>query len=376
MTISSPIATQRFYQPELDALRFVAFLGVCIHHKSSPVQLLPMLPHSFLIERFVWSFHVAGAFGVHLFFLLSSYLITRLLRREVEATGKLNLRAFYIRRSLRIWPLYFFFLGLCLILQKIGYATDIPHGFYLSSSFFVANWYLLHHGYIWMPAVPLWTISVEEQFYLTWPWLMGRGSEKIIRIVSITCIAISQLTLFYPGLHGVRDDSQISFNTLTQIQFFGLGALLALWVEKHPAAMKRRTRIGAFLLGCVLYFVAAMFDPRSHSFHASLFNLNFVFACSAVASLLLFRAFLGADARYFPKWLIFLGKISFGLYIFDFLSGYLARTICRGRVHIFYELPLTLLLDIAMAMTTWFLLERPFLRIKSRFEVVQSRVAG
>src|SRR5690349_18798650 len=101
---------ERFYSPELDTLRFFAFLGVFIFHSA------PRTPGFYAAAGCpAWLSHVlisifgAGAYGVDLFFALSAYLITSLLLREREATGKLDVRGFYLRRILRIWPLYLSF---------------------------------------------------------------------------------------------------------------------------------------------------------------------------------------------------------------------------------------------------------------------------
>src|SRR3954463_14084740 len=94
-----------FYRPELDALRFFAFFAVFVHHT------LPHDPTKYAAQHLPGFLAVvagAGAFGVDLFFLLSAYLITSLLLRERRQTGKIAVRAFYLRRILRIWPLYFF----------------------------------------------------------------------------------------------------------------------------------------------------------------------------------------------------------------------------------------------------------------------------
>ena len=103
---------ERFYRPELDVLRFFAFLGVFIFHAAPRTMDFydrAGYPHwlsSLLIPTFG-----AGAYGVDLFFALSAYLITSLLLRERAATGALDLRGFYLRRILRIWPLYLAFVA-------------------------------------------------------------------------------------------------------------------------------------------------------------------------------------------------------------------------------------------------------------------------
>ena len=105
----------RFYQPKLDAVRFFAFLAVFLFHFSHPVDFY--VEHG--VPRFVAQaandLMGAGVLGVDLFFVLSAYLITELLLREKRKTGTLDVPSFYLRRTLRIWPLYFFYIGLAII---------------------------------------------------------------------------------------------------------------------------------------------------------------------------------------------------------------------------------------------------------------------
>src|SRR6185437_12176413 len=138
--------TQPYYRPELDALRFFAFLAVLIHHGPETPRI--------------------GGFGLSMFFMLSAYLITELLTREREQTGTISWRLFFIRRSLRIWPLYF---------AVVFLLAD--HRAWLVLVLFIANWSQADPGRL---AAPLWSLSIEEQFYLFWPPVMKFRAEKIV----------------------------------------------------------------------------------------------------------------------------------------------------------------------------------------------------
>ena len=94
-------SSSRYYRPELDVLRFFAFMFVFITHRN---DLAPIDPAA---HPWFHAFTMTGVYGVPVFFLLSAFLITELLERERKLTGRINARAFYIRRILRIWPLYF-----------------------------------------------------------------------------------------------------------------------------------------------------------------------------------------------------------------------------------------------------------------------------
>ena len=142
---------QTFYLPELDALRFFAFLAVFLCHVAVRDG------------RFTWEART-GMLGVDLFFALSAFLISELLLREKDRNGTLDVRAFWIRRILRIWPLYFTMLAVAFILRaplRESLLTLI--GFALFAGNFAALF-----------ATPspligaLWSLSIEEQFYLPW----------------------------------------------------------------------------------------------------------------------------------------------------------------------------------------------------------------
>src|SRR6202789_3743849 len=162
---------RRFYQPELDGLRFYAFLGVFVCH-TLPVH-----------ETFYRGLHMplpwlwvplvlSGSAGVDLFFALSAFLITSLLLREREDNGGISLRLFYTRRILRIWPLYFVVVALGVVLSHTVTGQHLPWYYVAGYLFFVGNWVNAVFGHLHSICSPLWTVSIEEQFYLLWPALM------------------------------------------------------------------------------------------------------------------------------------------------------------------------------------------------------------
>src|SRR6478609_9932897 len=133
--------SERFYRPELDVLRFFAFLGVFIFHaapRTMDFYEAARSPHwlsSLLIATFG-----AGAYGVDLFFALSAYLITSLLLRERAATGFLDLRGFYLRRILRIWPLYLAFVAFAAVFALLVPEQHLPMKYVIGYSLLAGNW--------------------------------------------------------------------------------------------------------------------------------------------------------------------------------------------------------------------------------------------
>jgi peptidoglycan/LPS O-acetylase OafA/YrhL len=116
-----------------------------------------------------------GAYGVDLFFVLSAYLITELLFREKEQRGTLDVKGFYVRRLLRIWPLYYVFVPLAFAIPFFNPGREFSVRYLLPFLMLAGNWSLTLQGWHAGPVViPLWSISVEEQFYLLWPPIVAR----------------------------------------------------------------------------------------------------------------------------------------------------------------------------------------------------------
>jgi peptidoglycan/LPS O-acetylase OafA/YrhL len=194
--------TNGTYFEYLDALRCLAFLAVFYAHTGG-IFTGATLPNAFPIN--IWtSFTVYGPYGVNFFFVLSGFLITYLLLKEKEKTGKVSIKNFYIKRILRIWPVYFitFFTSIVVVpflispeTYKVFLATNPHMGWstILSYLFFVGNFY---HGYgyhITFSIGVLWSVCVEEQFYLVWPWIIRWFSVKRLTIVTVLIISLSFL---------------------------------------------------------------------------------------------------------------------------------------------------------------------------------------
>ena len=139
------------------------------------------------------SLYAAGAAGVDLFFALSAYLITSLLIRERLQTGSISLRLFYIRRALRIWPLYYLVVALGVLFAFTMahhqvpwfYQQSLPWYYVAGYIFFVSNWFYAAFGVVQSICAPLWTVAIEEQFYLLWPALMRRLAPRGMVIAAL-----------------------------------------------------------------------------------------------------------------------------------------------------------------------------------------------
>ena len=246
-------ATQRrFYQPELDGLRFYAFLGVFVCHT---------LPFDGAFYR---RFHLpipwlwgavakSGAAGVDLFFALSAFLITSILLREREETGRISLRRFYLRRILRIWPLYFLLIALGVVLAHTMAKQSLPWYYVAGYLLFVGNWVHAVFGRPESICSPLWTVSIEEQFYLIWPLLMKmleRRGMIVAAIVTFLLATVSRIGFMLAGSSG----GFIYYGSISRCDSLALGILLALFADRLPRLTRgaRLLLLGGGLTGWVV----------------------------------------------------------------------------------------------------------------------------
>lgn len=349
------------YFPTLDGLRFFAFFFVFVHHL--PPSGLPGLT----------LLHEYGYVGVCIFLTLSAYLLTAILQAEHERTGGISAKKFYIRRGLRIWPLYYVF-----VLTMAAYARFKLHqggdlverlaGLLL----FVDNILSGVRGvYSSIPCTGhLWTVALEEQFYLVLPfalasWLRARGSApaKVLAVWAAFLVARAACVQLQAP-HTFIWTSVISGDTIL------VGILLALLRWRPTTAPAR--------LLCLLGGLVGVFSPVWLPPLEKVGPHQIVIYTTIAAG----TGLLCASALHNP-WLSFLGarplrylgKISYGLYVFHFLGMTISdktfdRVLGPGWLaHAAGSLLTTVLLSVL----SYELLEKRFLKLKARFETVHTR---
>jgi peptidoglycan/LPS O-acetylase OafA/YrhL len=374
--------SSRFYRPELDALRFFAFLCTFAFH------WMDYVPFDTQVHYTMFDVLTAGAFGVPIFFLLSSFLIVELLLREREQTGGIHIKSFYVRRILRIWPLYFaVFYGLVVLGHWLPNISTHQPVAWLAFTFFAGNWYIMQHGWIAGSIDPLWSIAVEEQFYIAIPLLTRFGGRKLIAGLSVLLIAISYLVSVHYAKLVYSGESGQWVNSWFEFQFFAAGALLAIFLRGRVPRLSFITRALAFAVAACLWIVPVMaFDVKSYDGHPSIPGALIGWSMVLAGSVLFFLAVLGISERYVPRWLVYLGRISFGLYMFHSFIFHcvfsLDPHLLPDAVSALHLAPiaapilgtaLVLALSIAVAAASYRFFERPFLKLKERFTFVQSR---
>jgi peptidoglycan/LPS O-acetylase OafA/YrhL len=364
-------APRRFYQPELDGLRFYAFLGVFVYHT------LPQQP------AFYRSLHLplpslwaavprSGASGVDLFFALSAFLITALLLRERQQTGGISLRLFYIRRSLRIWPLYFLVLAVGVVLAHTVPGQSLPWYYVVGYLLFVGNWINVAFGHPLSVCGPLWTVSIEEQFYLVWPLLMKilqRRGMIIAAVVAFLFATLSQIGVVLAGL----SPGYIYYGSFSRSGSLALGILLALFADRLPELTRGRRGLllAAGLTGWIASSGWLIDQPGPLDMRAVLGRL-----VSSVGAVAILYAGLGSRSRLVrSNWIVRLGKISYGLYMLHFIGLLFMIELLHPRWGwtLLATKALGLALTALLAWASYRWVESPFLRMKDRFATVLSR---
>ncbi|MEQ8325102.1 MAG: acyltransferase [Vicingaceae bacterium] len=363
----------RVYFHNLDVLRFTAFFGVFISH-------LPFTTDS----NFLNFLASQGRLGVDFFFLISGFLITYLLLVEKNEKGRLDLVKFYLRRLLRIWPLYFLFMGFIIaLIYALVDDFSLSRNTWLYT-IFLGNFDRVWHGYETVRELPgfgvLWSISVEEQFYLFIPLLIAVIGRKKILLISILIIHIVSL-LFkvyiifeYQNQHLAYQT--LHFHSLSSFDLISFGCVLAYIGIYYPTYF-RSLALGfakvAIPLSMALFILLQLvvFKVGNAAFEwilggeilAVIFALPLIHICFGEAN--------KARKGMLSSGLNYLGKISYGMYLFHFPAIVLSQYYLTEPILIALS---ALLITILSASLSYRYVESYFLKAKKRFEIVRTRM--
>ena len=360
--------TERIYFPELDGLRFFAFLSVFVFHQ----KLFAHIPYLSVLTGNGWM-------GVDLFFALSSFLFTKLLVAEFNKTKTISFKKFYMRRIFRIWPVYFLFIGFSVALQL--YLTGSLEksvviriiGLFAFSDNIISAIY----GYNTMPYIGhLWTIAYEEQFYIFIPviiLLLVRSSFKKKLVCVIAVFILFNAARFVLIVNHVPHPAiwvlpVTHFESIVLGIVTGFGGLDFLLQRIKPLAVG--------LVGIFFFFLVCLLPHIDHISYWLIASYSFVGISTA---LMLFSV---SNSNYLKKvfskrLIVFLGKRSYGLYVYHTLGNGVAAYITahisilpsNALASFIYSLSFTIIVSII----SYRVVETPFLKLKKKFEVIISR---
>jgi peptidoglycan/LPS O-acetylase OafA/YrhL len=308
--------------------------------------------------------------GVDLFFVLSGYLITGILVDTKQSQG--YFKNFYARRCLRIWPLYysilfFMFVAVPLLRPSVGSIVVARSSPWWAYPFFLQNFLVYHPASAAGPLGVSWSLAIEEQFYLVWAVVVRCCSYPRLRLICAAAICLSPVLRFYLSFHRM----DLYTNLFCRLDGLMAGALLALVVRSNTFLPSRFLKAAWLSL-----FIAAPLAVMAEILQARWIT----FSLSALASTAFVYLSLFATQRWFQaplrnRWLVYTGTISYGLYLLHKIPFDTAQWFhLDGNPAL--ALPMCLAATYLIAILSWNLLEKPFLRLKRFFESRPGRLSA
>ena len=353
------------YIPGLDGLRALAILAVIACHLH-----LKMVSGGFL--------------GVTVFFVLSGYLITDLLSNEWLRTGRIDLKSYWIRRAKRLLPAVFTVIGTVLLWTEVSHPDKLMQvwGLAKSALLYVSNWWLIFHNVSYFeqfgmlnPLGHLWSLGVEEQFYLLWPFLvMGgliwgckRHYLGLLILAGALMSALLMYMLYQPG----TDPSRVYYGTDTRAFSLLIGAAHAFAFPSRAVFRKLSAKagnlldiVGALGLSGILLMMWRCGEYQAFLYHGGMLLLSLLSA-AVIAAVVMPGTLLGRILGLAPlRWL---GKRSYGVYLWHYPIIVLTNPIVNTRGFQWSHAVLQVVACLVIAALSWKILEEPILRGKFSF---------
>ncbi len=355
------------YMPFLDGMRGIAIIMVLWYHATGPLFR-------------------GGFIGVSIFFVLSGFLITALLIQEYQIHQRLYLTQFYMRRALRLLPplavLLIAYIAAC---SYIGQDMQKVVRDALIVFFYGANWARAFDKDLAYPLAHTWSLAVEEQFYILWPliFVILKGVGLSLRGIGIVTLiaAIASALLAAVWHHQDVSDMRLYNGLDTASSGLLLGCALAFAVaHRPPSAWATPKKLHLASIACAVFLMVIAFTARWNSsfmFYAGYFLV-------AVATVVIITAMCAAPANPLRKlmefpWLVKLGRVSYGLYLWHFPIYYLINVLIDAN-GIGIRWPIKLIvgggISLAITVLSYRYVEEPVLSLKSLFHAPQKTIAA
>jgi peptidoglycan/LPS O-acetylase OafA/YrhL len=366
------------YFEQLNGIRFIAVFLVLLDH-----WLIPINPFSFL-----------GHLGVVIFFVLSGFLITRILFqnsddvRTNKSSPAVKIIRFIYRRSLRIFPIYFLLLFIGAIFSLSNFYEFWP--FLL---FYLPNFYIILHG-TWLGIWDhLWSLAVEEQYYLLFPYFVFLLNPKRYRLLLIGMLLIgigTRLIFFLGATHVMKENNWMWWyvNPLSAVDCFGLGGVLAYLYHYKQTYFHSIRYLKMGLIVSLLGFVLVLYLSTITLFpHDNIWSIVFERLMGAILAFFLIALCLRKEPWMLSSFLKFkivsyFGQISYGIYLYHnlvmnyyhdegntiwyYLKSYLPNFHLELVNFTIYKFLISFLVLICISSLSWFAIEKPINKYKNR----------
>ncbi|MEQ1554334.1 MAG: acyltransferase [Ferruginibacter sp.] len=365
---------KKLHFPNLDGFRTIAFLIVYFGH----CYILFDFGSIPFVIKYIGKIFSSPGIGVHFFFVLSGFLISYLLLTELNNYSKINITAFYMRRVLRIWPVYFLVIIISLLLSFINKPFYSLHDAnFWQIGLFLTNFNLANSNILWqvgissLPITVLWSVAVEEQFYLILPLLIYFFSKKVFYFFPIFII----ISLIF-GIVNANNIIYAEFSTLGVCGSLFVGCIIAYLTLNHNFA-SIFNNLKASTIKIVYIFFLVLHIYREKVFGTSNGNalLYFIYA--------LFFAFFIMEQNFSKnsfykmsnfKWLTQTGKYTYGLYAYHMIFISLAMIFVPNYINpvgnyftYFFLWAIVLFFTYIFAKFSYNNMEKPFLKLKEKF---------
>lgn len=343
--------------PSLNGLRALSIFFVVFHHLGQKNFFIGL--NDYFILRLFSSFLQDGQLGVNIFFVISGFLITTLLIKEEQTNNKINLKNFYIRRSLRIFPAFYFLLLVYFILQLLG------HLYFTNLSWFTSLTYLkyFNRGSDLLSG-HFWSLSVEEHYYMFWPVIFIAGLKlrrNVLLALIITVILIKSITFYYP-ISWIND-----LNIFTRIDAIAIGCLFAIYKYEIINIIGNKWNY-VFLVSSICIFVLH-FIPNKFLITQPVFIFHVLGSAHGTIAnffigLLILFSIYGTKGLWYKflnfKILNHIGNLSYSIYLWQQIVIYNPFGYKLNPIEILFVIYI-------LAITSFYIIEKPFLKLKVKF---------
>jgi len=343
--------------PSLNGLRALSILVVMLSHFVS-ARIFP------------------GGFGVLVFFVVSGFLITRLMFAEYGASGSVSMLQFYARRVLRLYPVILVYTGVVLALfllmgRNFNFIEPLSALFYFAN-YLYSNYSMSDHYNGSMPFEIFWSLSVEEHFYIVFPalFLILRGDpRRLVFAMLVVCVVCLGLRILQAHLHPARLDSYyFYFRTQFRIDSLAFGVLIAAACQTDQGRRIINLATLPFSIVLALFAILVCFAVRDPWFRETLrYSIQSFSIAVVIVAIVFSKRYLLLNRLLNLPPVVWVGMLSYSLYVWHLLAPMLLE---RAMPYLGYageSAAAKFLLSFVLAAISYYGLERPFVRLRHRF---------